>query len=82
MDLTIKEGTESRTIAFIEVDGCYHFITTEDGQRISKRGDQSREELYKFNHPGVPLLRIDLLDNRPCERYVEELFEEMVSTKS
>jgi hypothetical protein len=77
MDITIKDGTGNKIIAFIEIDGCYHFITREDGQRISHRRDQLREELYKFNHPGVPLLRIDLLDKRPYERYVEELYEKI-----
>jgi hypothetical protein len=79
MDITIKERVENGIIEFIEIDGPDHFITREDGQRVSKRQDQLREELYKFNHPGVPLLRIDLLDNRPYERYVEELYEKLTS---
>jgi hypothetical protein len=79
MDITIKEGAENKIIAFIEIDGPDHFVTREDGQRVSHRRDQLREELYKFNHPGVPLLRID---QRPYERYVEELYEKLVTMKS
>jgi hypothetical protein len=81
MDITIKEGVENKIIAFIEIDGPDHFVAREDGQRVAHRRDQLREELYKFNHPGVPLLRIDLLDNRPYERYVEELFEKITMMK-
>jgi hypothetical protein len=77
MDITLRHGVENRIIAFIEIDGPDHFITTEDGQRVSHRRDQLKEELYKFNHPGVPLLRIDLLDKRPYERYVEELYKKI-----
>jgi hypothetical protein len=77
IDITIKEGVENRMIAFIEIDGPDHFITREDGQRVAHRRDQLREELYKFNHPGVPLLRIDLLDNRRKEEYLEELYEKV-----
>jgi hypothetical protein len=77
MDITIKEGVENKIIAFIEIDGPDHFVTREDGQRVSHRGDQLREELYKFNHPGVPLLRIDLLDQRPYDQYANELFEKI-----
>jgi hypothetical protein len=72
MDITIKEGVENKIIAFIEIDGPDHCVTREDGQRVSHRRDQLREELYKFNHPGVPLFRIDLLDKRRTETYVEE----------
>jgi endo-alpha-1,4-polygalactosaminidase (GH114 family) len=81
MDITIKEGSGNKIIAFIEIDGADHFITREDGQRVSHRRDQLREELYKFNRPRIPLLRIDLLDNRPKERCVEELYEK-ITTKS
>jgi hypothetical protein len=77
MNITIKEGTENRIVAFIEIEGPYKFVTTEDGQRVSHRRDQLKEELYKFNHPGVPLLRIDLLYNRRIEDYVEELYEKV-----
>jgi hypothetical protein len=77
MDITIKEGVENRIIAFIELDGPDHFVTREDGQRVAHRRDQLKEELYKFNHPRIPLLRIDLLDNRPYERHVEELYEKI-----
>jgi hypothetical protein len=82
MDITIKEGVENKIIAFIEIDGPDHFITREDGQRVAHRGDQLKEELYKFNHPGVPLLRIDLLDQRPYEGYVKELYEKLAAMKS
>jgi hypothetical protein len=51
MDIIIKDGTGNKIIAFIELDGPYHFITREDGQRIARRQDQLKEELYKFNHP-------------------------------
>jgi hypothetical protein len=81
MDITIKEGVENKIIAFIEIDGPDHFITREDGQRVSRRFDQLREELYKFNHPGVPLLRIDVLDNRRKEEHAEELYEKVIATK-
>jgi hypothetical protein len=81
MDITVKEGVENKIIAFIEIDGPDHFITREDGQRVSRRFDQLREELYKFNHPGVPLLRIDLLDNRRKEEHAEELYEKVIATK-
>jgi hypothetical protein len=77
MDITIKERVENRIIAFIEIDGPDHFITREDGERVSHRRDQLREELYKFNHPGVPLLRINLLDNRRKEEHAEELYEKI-----
>jgi hypothetical protein len=64
MDITIKDGTGKRIISFIEIDGPDHFITLEDGQKIPQRRDQLREELYKFNHPGVPVMRINLLEQQ------------------
>jgi hypothetical protein len=81
MDITIKEGVENKIIAFIEIDGPDHFITREDGQRVAHRRDQLKEELYKFNHPGVPLLRIDLLDKRRNEEHAEELYEKITMMK-
>jgi hypothetical protein len=77
MDFTIKDATGKRIIAFIELDGPSHFITREDGQRIPKRLVQLREELYKFNHPGLPCMRIDLLDKRPYKEYADELYEKV-----
>jgi hypothetical protein len=79
IDITIKDGTGKRIISFIELDAPDHFITLEDGQRIPKRLYQLREELYKFNHPGIPLLRIDLLDKRPYEEYAEELYGKLMT---
>jgi hypothetical protein len=78
IDITIKDKTGKRIIAFIEIDGLQHFITTEDGQKIPRRRDQLKEELYKFNHPRIRLLRINLLDQRPYSEYVEELYEKIV----
>jgi hypothetical protein len=77
MNITIKDGTGNKIIAFIEIDGADHFIIGAEGQRILKRGDELREDLYKFNHPGIPLLRIDLLDKRQIEDYVEELYQKI-----
>jgi hypothetical protein len=82
MDITIKDGTGKRIIAFIEIDGPYHFINLEDGQRIARRQDQLKEELYKFNHPGIPLLRIDLMSHRRSEEYIEELYEKVNTTNN
>jgi hypothetical protein len=80
MDITIKVGTRNRIIAFIELDGLYHFITREeDGRRIARRQDQLKEELYKFNHPGIPLLRVDLMTGRRYEEYAEALYKRIKS---
>jgi hypothetical protein len=81
MDITIKEGVENKIIAFIEIDGPDHCVTREDGQRVTHRRDQLKEELYKFNHPGVPLLRIDLLDKRRNEEHADELYEKLMTMK-
>jgi hypothetical protein len=78
IDITIKDKTGKRIIAFIEIDGLKHFITTEDGQKIGRRRDQLKEALYKFNHPRIRLLRINLFDQRPFSEYVEELYEKIV----
>jgi hypothetical protein len=78
MDITIKDASGKRIIAFIEIDGPDHFLTREDGQRVPQRRDQLREELYKFNHPGIPLLRIDLMRRRGYEEYSEELYEKIM----
>jgi hypothetical protein len=77
MNITIKDGTGKRIIGFIEIDGPSHFITVEDGQEVLKRRNQLKEELYKFNHPGMPLMRIDLSDKRRYEEYADELYEKV-----
>jgi hypothetical protein len=72
MGITIKDGTGKRIIAFVEIDGPNHYITLEDGRVARKRRDQLKEELYKFNHPGVPLMRVDLAEGKRKEKNVTE----------
>jgi hypothetical protein len=78
MDITIKDATG--IISFIEIDGPYHFVTLADGKKILTRKDQLREELYKFNHPGVPLMRINLREQQRFRELVISICECFSST--
>jgi hypothetical protein len=81
MDITIKDGTGKRIIAFIDFESPYHLMTRPDGQIFRKRRYQLKAELYKFNHPGVPVMRIDLVESKQRhEEYVEELYQKISST--
>jgi hypothetical protein len=81
MEITIKDGTGKR-IAFVEIDGPNHYITLEDGQVARKRRDQLKEELYKFNQPGVPLMRIDLAESKRQDKKVTENIYQKISSFS
>jgi hypothetical protein len=79
MDITIKDGTGKRILAFIEIEGHSRLIARPDGQFFRKRRYQLREELYKFNHPGMPVILISPLDKRRNNERAEELYSKVIN---